>query len=87
MKNALGRMRLCGLLRLGCRQIRIDRDAHRFLADDVSIDPNPSTPTITPQTSPNKRTAERTTRAGGLRGRSARWGEMMIVNSWARAAW
>jgi len=46
-----------------------------------------STPTIIPQTSPNKRTAERTTRAGGLRGRSARWGEMMIVNSWARAAW
>jgi hypothetical protein len=27
-------------LLLGSRQIRIDRDAHRFLADDVSIDPN-----------------------------------------------
>ena len=27
-------------LLLASRQIRIDRDAHRFLADDVSIDPN-----------------------------------------------
>ena len=27
-------------LLLGSRQNRIDRDAHRFLADDVSIDPN-----------------------------------------------
>jgi hypothetical protein len=28
-----------GLL-LGSRQNRIDRDAHRFLADDISIDPD-----------------------------------------------